>query len=93
MMLHFNYSEIASSHKLMDKQEHADAVQRAAVHANVVRWTQFLATTAGRDKACRFVQYFCRLLSYYAAKNTASSAIATRLAKLSAAVGMARKRT
>ncbi|KAJ1988003.1 Peroxisomal membrane protein PMP27 [Dimargaris cristalligena] len=57
----------------------------------VKTYMQFAATTMGRDKAYRFVQYFCRFLSYYAMKYGAPKAIVQPLNALKASIGLTRK--
>ena len=52
-------------------------------------WIKFTASTVGRDKLYRTVQYVCKLLAYYQSTDSDSQ---LRLQRLSAAVGMARKR-
>lgn len=56
------------------------------------RWLRFTSTQAGRDKIYRFIQYFSRFLSYHLRTKTPAIELATRLAKLSLAVGLGRKR-
>lgn len=53
-------------------------------------WLAFMATTQGRDKFYRTVQYFARFVSFYLAK-IGRLEYASRLAVLSASVGTARK--
>ncbi|KAJ1972966.1 Peroxisomal membrane protein PMP27 [Dimargaris verticillata] len=55
-------------------------------------YMQFAATTVGRDKTYRFVQYLCRFLAYYAARNgTAPKALLQALTSLKASIGLSRK--
>ncbi|PJF16774.1 Peroxin-11 [Paramicrosporidium saccamoebae] len=59
----------------------------------VQNWLKFLSTQVGRDKVYRFVQYFARFLSYHLKTHTSATDLATRLQKLSMAIGLGRKRT
>lgn len=56
------------------------------------RWLKLLASTQGRDKIYRLVQYFCRFLAYYLARLSPSSEYVKRIQRLSVTVGSARKR-
>lgn len=77
----------------VEMSEHAPNDTETRPLRNLRRWTRFLQTTAGRDKALRFVQYFTRFLAHYAAQGGATDGLSVRAARLSAAVGMSRKRT
>jgi peroxin-11B len=55
-------------------------------------WQSFMATTQGRDKFNRTLQYFARFLAYYLLK-AGSTESAKKLALLSASIGLSRKRT
>ena len=52
---------------------------------------KLLASTQGRDKVYRLIQYFGRFLAYYLAKMSPSSEYVKRIQKLSVAIGLARK--
>lgn len=58
----------------------------------IERWLKFTATQAGRDKIYRFIQYFSRFLAHHLRTKTPATEWATRLAKLSLAIGLGRKR-
>ncbi|KAI9599049.1 peroxisomal biogenesis factor 11 [Syncephalis fuscata] len=59
---------------------------------NVEAQLRFAATTVGRDKVYRFVQYFARFLAYYLAqRGTYSKETIQRLANLKSSIGLARK--
>lgn len=53
---------------------------------------KLMATTQGRDKLYRLVQYFSRFLAFYLSKMCPSAEFVKRLQKLSVSVGLARKR-
>lgn len=55
-------------------------------------WTAFTATTIGRDKLYRTIQYFARFLAYYFARFGSVDG-AKRLQLIAATVGMHRKCT
>ena len=57
-------------------------------------WIKFTATTVGRDKLYRTIQYVSKLLAYhFAQQGLATKENVDRLTKLSNSVGLARKRT
>ena len=58
----------------------------------IENWLKFLSTQAGRDKLYRFIQYFGRFLAYNLQRSGGAPELAARLAKLSVAVGLGRKR-
>lgn len=53
---------------------------------------KLMASTQGRDKLYRLVQYFSRFLAFYLSKMSPSAEFVKRLQKLSISVGLARKR-
>ncbi|KAI3660247.1 hypothetical protein MP638_005110 [Amoeboaphelidium occidentale] len=56
------------------------------------KWTKFSATTVGRDKLYRLVQYFSKYLAFYLqASGTLEKSTIEKLTRLSSAVGLARK--
>ncbi|KAJ1657167.1 Peroxisomal membrane protein PMP27 [Dispira simplex] len=57
----------------------------------VQTYMQFAATTLGRDKAYRFIQYFCRFLAYYTVKYGAPKSLVLPLVNIKASVGLTRK--
>lgn len=54
---------------------------------------KLLASTQGRDKFYRLIQYFSRFLAFYLNKMAPSADFISRIQKLSVSVGLARKRT
>ena len=54
-------------------------------------WLKFTSTTVGRDKAYRLVQYFTRFLAYYMAHQGSKKETIEKVARLSVALGTARK--
>ncbi|KAJ1918493.1 Peroxisomal membrane protein PMP27 [Tieghemiomyces parasiticus] len=54
-------------------------------------YMQFAATTMGRDKMYRFVQYFCRFLSFYAMKYGYPKSVVGPLNALKSSIGLTRK--
>lgn len=53
---------------------------------------KLLASTQGRDKLYRLLQYFSRFLAFYLGKMCPTMEFVMRLQKLSISLGMARKR-
>ncbi|KAG0223024.1 peroxisomal biogenesis factor 11 [Mortierella sp. GBAus27b] len=58
---------------------------------NVQPWLKFTATTAGRDKLYRTVQYFSRFLAWYVARLGATKETVARFNNLKKALGLSRK--
>jgi peroxin-11B len=59
---------------------------------NVEAQLRFAATTVGRDKVYRFVQYFARFLAYYLAqRENYNKETVQRLSNLKSSIGLARK--
>ena len=59
---------------------------------NVEAQMRFAATTVGRDKVYRFVQYLSRFLAYYLAQREGyNKETVQRLANLKSSIGLARK--
>lgn len=52
---------------------------------------RFLATTTGREKACRFIQYFCRFYVFYMLRTGSPKEAIQRWDNLKANVSIARK--
>jgi hypothetical protein len=61
--------------------------------SNLEKISKFLASTAGRDKFYRIIQYLTKLISYHLAKSSPSSEFVKKLSMLSVAVGQGRKCT
>jgi peroxin-11B len=57
------------------------------------KWLRFLATTNGRDKVYRVVQYASKLMAHYLLRLDRKSPVGARLLLLSVALGQGRKRT
>ncbi|KAI8329949.1 peroxisomal biogenesis factor 11 [Chlamydoabsidia padenii] len=60
-------------------------------HAHVDMINRFLATTTGREKLCRLVQYFSRFYVFYLTRTGASTDVIKRWAELKGHLGNARK--
>ncbi|KAL1306083.1 hypothetical protein AAFC00_004203 [Neodothiora populina] len=60
-------------------------------HPAVTHYNKYVATTLGRDKVLRLVQYFSRFLSWYLLRTNATQATVTQFAKLKANLGLVRK--
>jgi peroxin-11B len=52
---------------------------------------RYAATTVGRDKVYRFVQYLSRFLAYYLAQREDYKDLAKRLSSLKSSIGLSRK--
>ncbi|KAI1304441.1 Peroxisomal membrane protein PMP27 [Mortierella claussenii] len=59
---------------------------------NVQPWLKFTATTVGRDKLYRAVQYFSRFLAWYLFRQGASTETVARFNNLKKTLGLSRKR-
>ncbi|CEG68928.1 Peroxisomal membrane protein PMP27 [Rhizopus azygosporus] len=60
-------------------------------HAHVDAFNRYMATTVGREKLCRFVQYFARFYAYYLFRNGAPKETIQRWADLKTHLGNGRK--
>ncbi|KAI8093680.1 peroxisomal biogenesis factor 11 [Halteromyces radiatus] len=60
-------------------------------HSHVDAINKFLATTTGREKLCRLVQYFSRFYVFYLTRAGASKDVIKRWAELKGHIGNARK--
>ena len=60
-------------------------------HPAVTHYNKFVATTVGRDKALRFVQYFSRFLSWYLLRTNSPQSTVNQWSKLKANLGLVRK--
>ncbi|CAO3590723.1 unnamed protein product [Absidia cylindrospora] len=60
-------------------------------HAHADAINKFLATTTGREKLCRLVQYFSRFYVFYLTRTGASKDVIKRWAELKSHIGNARK--
>lgn len=60
-------------------------------HAHVDAINRYLQTTVGREKLCRFIQYFARFYVFYLFRNDAPKATIQRWADLKTHIGNARK--
>ncbi|KAF1349894.1 peroxisomal biogenesis factor 11 [Delphinella strobiligena] len=60
-------------------------------HPAVSHYNKFVATTVGRDKVLRLVQYFSRFLSWYLYRTNATQTTVAQFTKLKANLGMVRK--
>ncbi|KAF9368918.1 Peroxisomal membrane protein PMP27, partial [Podila verticillata] len=58
---------------------------------NVQPWLKFTATTVGRDKLYRGVQYFSRFLAWYLLRQGASKETVARFNNLKKTLGLSRK--
>ncbi|KAI7861485.1 peroxisomal biogenesis factor 11 [Spinellus fusiger] len=63
----------------------------AVTQAQVETFNRFLATTAGREKACRLVQYFARFYVFYLLRTNGPQAAVQRWSELKSHLGNARK--
>ncbi|KAG9561294.1 peroxisomal biogenesis factor 11, partial [Aureobasidium melanogenum] len=60
-------------------------------HPTVAHYNKFVATTVGRDKALRLVQYLSRFLAWYTLRTNSPQATVVQWAKLKANLGLVRK--
>lgn len=60
---------------------------------NVQPWLKFTATTVGRDKIYRAVQYFSRFLAWYLLRQGSSKETVARFNNLKKTLALSRKRT
>ncbi|GAB7349282.1 hypothetical protein MBLNU459_g8428t1 [Dothideomycetes sp. NU459] len=60
-------------------------------HPAVTHYNKYVATTVGRDKVLRLVQYFSRFLSWYLLRTNATQATVNQFSKLKANLGLVRK--
>ncbi|KAI9016251.1 peroxisomal biogenesis factor 11 [Phycomyces nitens] len=63
----------------------------AITHAHIEAFNRYLATTAGREKACRLVQYFARFYAFYLLRTGAPKEAIQRWADLKSSLGTGRK--
>src|SRR5690349_9608420 len=59
---------------------------------NVQPWLKYTATTVGRDKIYRAVQYFSRFLAWYLLRQGATKETVARFNNLKKTLGLSRKR-
>jgi peroxin-11B len=64
-----------------------------AVVINVQPWLKFTATTVGRDKLYRTLQYFSRFLAWYIARQGVTKETVARFNNLKKTLALSRKRT
>jgi hypothetical protein len=60
-------------------------------HAHIDAINRYLQTTVGREKLCRFIQYFARFYVFYLFRNDAPKATIQRWNDLKTHIGNARK--
>ncbi|GAM89897.1 hypothetical protein ANO11243_079370 [Dothideomycetidae sp. 11243] len=60
-------------------------------HPSVTHFNNYVATTVGRDKLLRTVQYFSRFLSYYTYRQNYSQDVVDQFSKLKSNLGLVRK--
>jgi hypothetical protein len=62
-----------------------------ALPVNVQPWLKYTATTVGRDKIYRAVQYFSRFLAWYLLRQGATKETVARFNSLKKTLGLSRK--
>lgn len=60
-------------------------------HPAVTHYNRYVATTMGRDKALRFVQYLSRFLAWYTLRTNSPQTTVVQWSKLKANLGLVRK--